>query len=283
MAHSAASFAGPSASASTDFVPARSIDEVISRLDAIIERAIVERDRLGFFAVLYRTVTASVKSGIAAGRFEDGPRMERLDIVFANRYLHAFDLHRRGLSPTDSWRSAFAAGSSRRVVIMQHLLLGMNAHINLDLGIAAAEVCPGDALAGLEHDFNEINTVLATLETDVEREVCTLSPWIDRLDHIDPRAGRVVANFSIDRARACSWRTAQRLAPLIGAAREAAIAEMDGEVALLARVIERPIGFLINLNLILVRLRETWDARKVIRVLSGGDGGRKLDAEVRGV
>jgi hypothetical protein len=283
MARSATNLAGPAASASTDFVPARSIDEVISRLDAIIERAIVERDRLGFFAVLYRTVTASVKSGIAAGRFEDGPRMERLDIVFANRYLHAFDMHSRGLSPTASWRAAFAACSSRRVVIMQHLLLGMNAHINLDLGIAAAEVCPGDALVGLEHDFNEINTVLATLETDVEREVCTLSPWIDRLDHIDPRAGRVVANFSIDKARACSWRTAQRLAPLTGAGREAAIDEIDREVALLARVIERPIGFLINLNLALVRLRETWDARRVIRVLSGGDGGRKLDTEVRGV
>ena len=282
MAHTDAKVAGPAYSASPNFVPARTIDEVISRLDAIIERAIVERDRLGFFAVLYRTVTAAVKDGIAAGRFEDGPRMERLDIVFANRYLHAFDLHRRGLTPTDSWRAAFASGSRRRVVIMQHLLLGMNAHINLDLGIAAAEVCPGDSLAGLEHDFDEINNVLATLETDVEREVCTLSPWIDRLDHIDPRAGRVIANFSIDRARACSWRTAQRLAALTSTAREAAIDEIDAEVAALARLIERPIGFVINLNLVLVRLRETWDARKVIEVLSGG-ARRRIDAAAKGV
>ena len=279
MAHTDAKIAKPAYSPSADFVPARSIDEVISRLDAIIERAIVERDRLGFFAVLYRTVTAAVRDGIAAGRFEDGPRMERLDIVFANRYLRAFDLHRRGLAPTASWRAAFAAGSSRRVVIMQHLLLGMNAHINLDLGIAAAEVCPGDSLVGLEHDFDEINTVLATLEADVEREVCELSPWIDRLDHIDPRAGRVIANFSIDRARACSWRTAQRLAALTGVAREAAIDEIDAEVALLAHLIERPIGFMINLNLVLVRLRETWNARKVIEVLSGG--ARKIGAYER--
>jgi Family of unknown function (DUF5995) len=257
---------------SSSFTPARSIDEVIARLDATIERAIVERDRLGFFAVLYRTVTVAVKEGIAAGRFEDGPRMERLDIVFANRYLHAFDQHRRGQSPTRSWRAAFKAGSSRRVVILQHLLLGMNAHINLDLGIAAAEVCPGSALVGLEHDFNEINKVLATLETDVEREVCTLSPWIDRLDHIDPRAGRVVANFSIDKARTASWRTAQRLAALTGTAREAAIEEIDDDVALLAHLVERPVGFVISLNLVLVRLRETWDARKVIEVLNGKRG-----------
>ena len=252
-----------------DFSPARSIDEVIARLDAVIDQALVDGDRLGFFAVLYRTVTVAVKEGIAAGRFEDGPRMERLDVVFANRYLHALDRYRRGRPTTGCWRAAFDAGSSRRAVIMQHLLLGMNAHINLDLAIAAAETCPGQTLAGLESDFNEINRVLAVLETDVERQVCSLSPWIDRLAHIDPRAGRVVANFSIDKARAASWRTAQRLAHLSGDARDSAIREIDERVALLARLIERPVGFLINLNLLLVRVRETWDARKVIRVLSG--------------
>ncbi|MGH7619520.1 MAG: DUF5995 family protein [Gemmatimonadaceae bacterium] len=255
--------------ASARFVPATSIDEVIARLDAIVDRATIERDRLGFFAVLYRTVTAAVKKGIAEGRFEDGPRMERLDVVFANRYLEAFDAHRAGGIPTQAWRVAFAAGTSRRAVIMQHLLLGMNAHINLDLAIAASQVCPGAAITGLERDFNEINTVLATLETGVEREVCTLSPWIDRLDHIDPKAGRVVANFSIDRARACSWEAAQRLAQLSGDARSEAIAAMDGNIALLAHLIARPVGVAINLNLILVRVRETWDARKVISVLSG--------------
>ena len=259
---------------SPPFVPATSIDEVIARLDGIVEQAIVERDRLGFFAVLYRTVTAAVKHGIAAGRFEDGPRMERLDVAFANRYLDAFDAHQRGGTPTDSWQVAFAMGSSRRAVIMQHLLLGMNAHINLDLAIAASTVCPGAAIAGLERDFNEINAVLSELETDVEREVCSLSPWIDQLDHIDPKVGRVIANFSIDRARACSWSAAQRLAVLSGDARATAIAEIDADVALLARLIARPIGIVINLNLILVRLRETWDARRVIATLSGAMAAR---------
>ena len=249
--------------------PAQTIDEVITRLDAIIEQALIDGDRLGLFAVLYRTVTAAVKEGIAAGRFDDGPRMERLDVVFANRYLDAFDRYRRGEAVTQSWRAAFEAGSHSRVVIMQHLLLGMNAHINLDLGIAAAEVCPGAMLAPLEREFNEINNVLATLETSVEREVCSLSPWIGRLVHVEPRAGRVIANFSMNKARAAAWATAQRLASLSGAARDAAIAGVDADVALLSRLIERPIGFMINLNLLLVRLRETHDVRNAIRVLGG--------------
>jgi hypothetical protein len=167
------------------------------------------------------------------------------------------------------WIVAFAAAKHRRVVIVQHLLLGMNAHINLDLGIAAAEVCPGTSLAGLQHDFNEINAVLASLETGVEGEVCSLSPWINLLDHIDPSAGRVIANFSIERARECAWRSAQRLSVLSGAERDAAIAEVDADVTLLAGLVERPIGFVMNLNLLLVRLREVWDVRKIIRTLSG--------------
>ncbi len=251
------------------FAPALTIGEVVARLDAIIDLAMRDRDRCGYFAAMYRAVTVAVERGIAAGRFEDGARMERLDVVFANRYLEALDAYRRGGVPTASWRAAFDAASSRRVVILQHLLLGMNAHINLDLGIAAAEVCPGPGIAQLEHDFMAINTLLAELETDVEREICSLSPWIDRLAHIDPRVGRVVANFSMEKARACAWRTALRLAPLSGAERSEAIRAIDDDVALLSRLIRRPIGYLINFNLILVRLREAWDPRKVIAVLAG--------------
>lgn len=47
-----------------------------------------------------------------------------------------------------------------RPLILQHLLLGINAHINLDLGIAAAQTSPGDDLPDLRNDFVEINRVL---------------------------------------------------------------------------------------------------------------------------
>jgi hypothetical protein len=124
-------------------------------------------------------------------------------------------------------------------------------------------------LPALARDFNEINEILASLEADVEREICALSPWIDKLDHVDLKARRVIANFSIDKARACSWRAAQRLASLSCADLDDAIVEIDAEIAILARLIERPVGVLIDLNLLLVRFRETWDVRKVIKTLSG--------------
>ena len=48
-------------------------------------------------------------------------------------------------------------------------MIGMNAHINLDLGIAAATVAPTPAeLEALHADFNRINDVLARLVRIVE-------------------------------------------------------------------------------------------------------------------
>jgi hypothetical protein len=105
---------------------ARTIDEVIARLDEIIARSIREQSRLGYFAALYRKVAIKIKEGIAEGRFENGPRMERLDVTFANRYLEALDQYRRGEAPTGCWIIAFEAAATWRPIILQQLLLGMN-------------------------------------------------------------------------------------------------------------------------------------------------------------
>src|SRR6187549_599282 len=139
------------------------IAEIIERLTAITTWARQTNSRLGFFPALYRTVTIEVQRGIKEGRFQDPVRMERLDVIFARRYLDAFDAHQRGEPVTRSWRLAFDATGRWRPIILQHLLLGMNAHINLDLGIAAATVAPGASLAALRHDFNEINDILQGL------------------------------------------------------------------------------------------------------------------------
>src|SRR5690606_41399624 len=56
-------------------------------------------------------------------------------------------------------------------LVLQHLLLGMNAHINLDLGIAAAETAPGTALPALKRDFDEITTLLGEMLDDVQDRI----------------------------------------------------------------------------------------------------------------
>ena len=246
---------------------ATSIDEVIAQLGDVIARSLRERSRLAYFAALYRKVTLKVKEGIAAGRFDDGPRMERLDVTFANRYLDALERFRRGEAPTPCWLVSFEAAATWPPIILQHLLLGMNAHINFDLGIAAATVAPRDELPSLKHDFNEINVILAGLVEQVKGEVDQLSPWIKLLDHVDPKADRAIVNFSMDKARAAAWRVAERLAPVPPDRWAPELARIDLAATLLGRLVRRPIGKLINLGLLVIRARETSDVSRVISVL----------------
>lgn len=195
----------------------KTIDEVIVRLDEIVRESARTGSRFGYFAALYNRVTMAVRDGIRAGAFDDNPRMERLDVIFANRYLAAWDAWQAGEAPSRSWQVAFEAASRADLSVLQHLFMGMNAHINLDLGIAAAAVSPGDAIGGLQRDFNRINDVLGSLLPVVEGQLREMSPLLDtlttvadRMDNIDDRIG----NFSMEKARDGAWRFATRLAPL---------------------------------------------------------------------
>jgi hypothetical protein len=244
------------------------IGDVIVRLTEIVERSKRDQSRLGFFAALYRKVTIRVKDGIASGRFQDGARMERLDALFAGRYVQAYDQHQRGEQPTGSWQVSFRAARRWRPLILQHLLIGINAHINLDLGIAAVDACPGAELAGLEPDFQEINAVLAELVQPVQNEIGVVSPFIRFLETIDPHADDVVVNFSMSRAREAAWKFAVELNGTASGDRVAAIARRDREVALLGRLVERPGFVLLPLGLAVIRARESNDVARVIDVLS---------------
>ncbi|MEK6406350.1 MAG: DUF5995 family protein [Acidobacteriota bacterium] len=244
------------------------IDEVIQQLDDNIARSIQEQSRLGFFAALYRKVTVKVKEGIAEGRFDDGPRMERLDVTFASRYLAAMNQFRLGQRPSLCWLASFKAAAASRPIILQQLLLGMNAHINFDLGIAAAEVSPGDELPSLQHDFNEINAILAGLVGQVQSEIDEVSPWTRFLDHIDPKADVAVVNFSMAKARACSWELATKLAPLSPNQWKLHLDLRDVEATALSELVRHPIGLLFKLGLLVIRSRESNDIARVIDVLN---------------
>ena len=242
------------------------IEEVLEALDTIIARALEERSRVGYFAAVYRTVTAKIAEGIATGFFDDGERMQRLDVTFADRYLSALGRYQSGGMATRSWEVALQATAASRPIMLQHLLVGINAHINLDLGIAAAETAPGRALAGLRRDFDRINEIIASLITRVEHDIAEVSPWIGLLDWIGGRHDEVIVRFSIEVARTEAWRFAVELAPLARDDWAGPIGARDARVAHLARRVLKP-GWL-SAGLLVIRARESSDVRRNIEALS---------------
>lgn len=246
--------------------PAETIDDVIQQLTAIVDWSKQNNSRIGYFAALYRKVTIQVKNGIEQSFFDDGPRMERLDVIFANRYIHACYQYQTGQSPTRSWICAFDQTERWWPIVLQHLLLGMNAHINLDLGIAAAETVPAEELSGLKSDFDKINQVLASLVGDVQEELAQIWPLLGLMNRYLGNVQTAIINFSMEKARDAAWSFAETLSPLPAAQRQQAIGSKDEAIAAFSRVISHPgwVGALVNK---IVRLGERGTTRQRIEIL----------------
>lgn len=188
----------------------KSIDEVIVRMDQIVSACRSRNSRIGYFAVLYRQVTIRIKNGILNSEFEDSSRMEKLNVLFAKRFIDAFDAFQSGQKPTASWNHAFEAANSSKHLVLQHLLLGINSHNNLDLGIAAVETIGSSDPASLQNDFNKINAVLSELVDGVKNNIGTLSPFFNTIIRFANGKEEILVNFSIKLARDGAWKFANK-------------------------------------------------------------------------
>ena len=248
-------------------ISATSINEVITCLDQVIEWSKANQSRIGYFACLYRKMTVAVKDGIKNNQFDDGPRMEMLDVIFANRYLQAWDAYTHKESCTNAWCAAFDATSSHDLIVLQHLTLGINAHINLDLGIAAALACPGDKIYELEADFGKINTLIASLMQNVQDELANVWPPLKLITHLTNHHQDVILNFSITTAREASWANALVLANASDDLKFNYIKGMDRTVCNLAQRIISP-GFATRLLLIPIVEMEDKNVNDIIDILA---------------
>jgi hypothetical protein len=242
---------------------AQNIDDVIEALAETVRQARIAGDRLGYFATMYRQVTVEVRAAMHSGLFEDPARMDRFDTVFGNRYFDALDAWRRDGGGPRCWREAFGLAGNPDSIIVQHLVLGVNAHINLDLAVAAAQVCPGDAIHGLRRDFLLINDILSRVWRVMQDAVGAVSPYLWLLDRFGGRADEWILDFSIRRSRLEAWHYAVVLAGQSGPEREETIDRLDVRAGLLARLVARPAG-LARPAVELIRATESNDVPAVI-------------------
>jgi hypothetical protein len=242
-------------------------------LEGTVERlrtlALAADDASGHFPAMYARVTLAVDEAIAAGRFGDGTRMVRFAEAFAAWYVRAAA---PGSTPGPvvpapfCWRAAFDVAGDGRLLIVQHLLLGMNAHINHDLPQVVVELAgtAGD-LAALRPDFDAVNDLLAETHPVILRDLAPVSMWVNRAAAL---GGGRLFNFSLTVARNQAWRAATRLHRLDEDGRAADVAELDRLVAVLAYLITRPdapVAWLVPL----ARRCEEHDPRRTTAALLG--------------
>lgn len=240
------------------------VDDVIAALDDILALGVREGHRWAIFAAMYRRVTIAVKHAIERGEFDDGPRMSRFDAVFALRYLRPLHAHLRGEPVPRAWSVAFRATEDPSLTAMQLLLLGVNAHINLDLGFSVVD-------AGLEPepfraDFDRINAILAGELEGVQQALDAVSPWLSGLDRFMGKADERLGVFVVVRARDQAWRTALEAHSRSPQERAIYEATVDRSTAHLAERIAYP-RFPLSLLVRLIGWRESWTVRGLVELL----------------
>ena len=220
-------------------------------------------DAAGYFPALYSRVTSQVAGSIDNSVFADGERMNVLATNFAEHYVQAW---RNVIERPRCWQASWDVVGDDRLLIVQHLLLGINAHVNYDLPQATAKAGrrAGD-LSSVRGDFDAINDVLTTTSGLVLRDLDHVVRWANEIAAL---GGGTVFNFSLQVARDRAWQAAERLFAMDDDAQRAYLEELDEAVSVVAYLVTRP-SLPVEILVRVARRFEPHDARRVIAALLG--------------
>jgi hypothetical protein len=138
-------------------------------LACVEEHFLAAGDRRAIFASVYTLTTRRVAESIDANQYTNTAWMRTYQVEFANRYRRALNDYaagRRAAVPRP-WLVAFDAAASGQTVILQDIILGMNAHINFDLAFAIERVGINPSQASKYLDHTAVNTVLAAVSSEI--------------------------------------------------------------------------------------------------------------------
>ncbi len=249
-----------------NLTPVKTIDDVIKVLDSIMEESLNTQSVLGYFAVLYQKVTIKVKDGIENHFFDNNERMEKLDVIFAKRYIDAYFAWKNNQALTLSWEKTFLLEKDKKKLVFQHLLMGMNAHINLDLGIAAAEISTKENIHLLKNDFIKINNILSSLVEEVQYGLSAIWPALKWILSKSGKLDNYLVDFSMEIARDGAWNFATIIVGQDSERWPQEVKIRDLKVAEKSRIITHP-GKWIQFLLWMIRLREKGTVAEKIKKL----------------
>jgi hypothetical protein len=166
---------------------------ILSRMTALVDHWEAAHDRRAIFLGCYRLMTRNMLDAIEAGRFQDDVWVAQLLHRFADYYFAALDRFDQDSPDTPAvWRLAFDATHDEGVTTLQHLLLGVNAHINFDLVFALYDqLAPEWAILSAEQraqrhaDHELVNRIIGeTVDAVQDQVIDRHSPWFDFVDKL---------------------------------------------------------------------------------------------------
>jgi hypothetical protein len=201
--------------------PVTNVPEVLAAMRAI-ELAAPTGDGIGWFNRLYRKTTENIAQTMEAGGFADRAFVERLDVVFANKYFLGVRACLEGTSDAPrAWLPLVEARAKTNIAPLQFAIAGMNAHINRDLAPSIVDTLAAlgatawpDAGTPTRRAYDQVNDVLADTEVQVKGEL--EGKLLAEIDSALGKADDLFALWSVRKARAAAWTWGETLHALRG-------------------------------------------------------------------
>jgi hypothetical protein len=250
------------------YVLPNTINEVVKKLDQIIEETIAANNYLGIFAYVYRRTTVKIQDSILEKRFEDNERMEKFDVVFANHYIEAYENYKLNQPISKSWMSTFEV-KDQPITIIQHIMMGMNAHISFDLGVTAGEFTFGENIDSLKNDFMLVNQILEEITNEMQTRLSKVSRLMFLLDWVGKEKDEKIINFGIVKSRQFAWEFANGIATVEfnDNAKNTLIETTDNTVAAFNKIIQSPRSRILNFVLRIISYFEKKNIGEIIHHL----------------
>lgn len=208
------------------------------------ERFRAGRDRRSIFLTLYGVVSAEMRDRLASGTFADEVWVERYAVAFANLYREALEAYETGrmAAVPRAWRRCFDSAAAGTNLVLQDVLLGVNAHVNNDLAFALDRVSVSPDRESRRRDHNAVNQVLTGVtERATERLALLYAPGMSTMDCAAGDLDELVSRISLDTARDSAWESACALADARGPVeRGLAAARVSSRASVMARLLLAP-------------------------------------------
>jgi len=177
-------------------------------------------DRRAIFLACYAMMTRNMLSAVESGQFEDGEWVYTLLNRFADYYFDALNAYDQAQPAAPAvWKLTFDAARRPQIHVLQHLILGVNAHINYDLVFVIHELLNAvwstlpPALAQSRYrDHCRVNEIIyRTIDSVQDQIVERYSPSMSLVDAALLRADEWLLGRLIRGWREQVWQDATRL------------------------------------------------------------------------
>lgn len=154
-------------------------------------------DHRAIFLDCYARMTQNMLVAVHDRQFEDNRWVSRLLHRFADYYFNALNAYEREPAGSPAvWQVAFSAAQRPRTHALQHLILGVNAHINYDLVFTLADLLEADWLVldadqrlSRYRDHCHVNEIIYQTIDNVQDEV--IECYHPLMDVVDVLMGRM--------------------------------------------------------------------------------------------